>query len=63
MDGAVLINPEPGDYVHATSLILNFQHQSITVFDAVVATISERLHSAVWTYDRDFHLMGIKHWV
>ena len=62
MDGSVLINPEPGDYVRATTLILNFQDQSITLFDAVVATMSERLRSAVWTYDRDFESMGIKRW-
>jgi predicted nucleic acid-binding protein len=62
MDGTVLINPEPGDYVHATTLILNFQDQAITLFDAVVATMSERLHSAVWTFDRDFELMGIERW-
>jgi predicted nucleic acid-binding protein len=48
--------------VRAATLILNFQDQSITLFDAVVATMSERLRSAVWTYDRDFEWMGIKRW-
>ena len=62
MDGSVLINPEPGDYVRASTLILHFQDQSITLFDAVVATMSERLRYAVWTYDRDFDLMGVKRW-
>jgi predicted nucleic acid-binding protein len=62
MDGSMLINPEPGDYVRAATLILKFQDQSITLFDAVVATISERLRTAVWTYDRDFELMGVKRW-
>jgi predicted nucleic acid-binding protein len=62
MDGSVLLNPEPVDYVRASTLILNFQDQAITLFDAVVATMSERLRSAVWTFDRDFELMGVKRW-
>ena len=62
MDGTTLINPDPGDYVRAATLMLNFQDQSITLFDAVVATMSERLRVAVWTYDRDFDLLGIKRW-
>ena len=62
MEGAILINPEPGDYVHATTLVFNFQDRSITLFDAVVATLSERLRSAVWPYDRVFELMGVKRW-
>jgi hypothetical protein len=44
------------------TLIINFQGQSITLFDAVVATMSEKLRSAVWTYDGDFELMGVKRW-
>ncbi len=62
MDGTMLINPEPGDYVRAATLILKFEDQSITLFDAVVATMSERLQVEVWTYDRHFDLLGIKRW-
>jgi predicted nucleic acid-binding protein len=62
MDGTMLINPEPGDYFRAARLMQNFPDQSITLFDAVVATLSERLHVAVWTYDRHFDLLGIKRW-
>jgi predicted nucleic acid-binding protein len=62
MDATMLINPEPGDYVRAATLLVNFPDQSITLFDAVVATLSERLQVAVWTYDRGFDLLGIKRW-
>jgi predicted nucleic acid-binding protein len=62
MDGTMLINPEPGDYVKAATLILNFEDQSITLFDGVVAIISERLQVAVWTYDRHFDVLGSRRW-
>jgi predicted nucleic acid-binding protein len=62
MDGTMLIDPGPADYVKAATLLLNFPDQSITLFDAVVATLSERLQVVVWTYDRDFDLLGIKRW-
>jgi predicted nucleic acid-binding protein len=62
MDGTMLINPEPGDYVRAATLVLNFKDQSITLFDAVVATMSERLEVEVWTYDRDFDMLDVKRW-
>jgi predicted nucleic acid-binding protein len=62
MDGTMLINPEPGDYVRAATLILNFEGHSSTLFDAVVATVRERLQVGVWTYDRHFDVLGTKRW-
>jgi len=62
MDGAMLINPEPADYVRAFGLILAFRDQSVTVFDAVAAAVSERLSLTVWAYDRHFDLLGAKRW-
>jgi predicted nucleic acid-binding protein len=62
MDGAMLINPEPADYVRAFGLILALRDQSVTVFDAVAAAVSERLSLSVWTYDRHFDLLGAKRW-
>jgi len=61
-DGAMLINPEPRDYVKASSLIMTFRDQPVTIFDAVAATVSERLSLRVWTYDRRFDLLGVKRW-
>ena len=61
-DGSALINPEPGDYIQASSLIAAYTDQPLTMFDAVAAAVAERLSLAVWTYDRHFDLMGSKRW-
>jgi predicted nucleic acid-binding protein len=62
VDGSALINPEPGDYIQATHLIVAYTDQPITMFDAVAAAVAERLSLAVWAYDRHFDLMGSKRW-
>jgi predicted nucleic acid-binding protein len=61
-DGCATINPEPGDYMQASNVIAADTDQPITMFDAVVAAVAERLGLAVWTYDRHFDLMGSKRW-
>jgi predicted nucleic acid-binding protein len=61
-DGAAMINPEPGDYIQASNLIVAYTDQPLTMFDAVAAAVAERLSLAVWTYDRHFDLMGSKRW-
>jgi predicted nucleic acid-binding protein len=62
VDGSAMINPEPGDYVRASGLIMAYADQPITIFDAVAAAVVERLSLAVWTYDRHFDLMRSKCW-
>jgi predicted nucleic acid-binding protein len=62
MEGSAMINPEPGDYIQASSLITAYTDQPITMFDAVAAAVGERLSLTVWTYDRHFDLMGSKRW-
>jgi predicted nucleic acid-binding protein len=62
LDGSATINPEPGDYIQAASLIAAYADQPLTMFDAVAAAVAERLSLAVWTYDRHFDLMGSKRW-
>jgi predicted nucleic acid-binding protein len=62
VDGSAMINPEPGDYVRASGLIMAYADQPITMFDAVAAAVVERLSLAVWTYDRHFDLMRSKCW-
>lgn len=62
VDGSAMINPEPGDYIQASNLIVAYTDQPITIFDAVAAAVAERLSLAVWTYDRHFDLIGSKRW-
>jgi len=62
IDGSMLINPEPRDFLRAVDAILSLKGQSITIFDAVAAAVSHRLNLAVWTYDRHFDVLGSKRW-
>ena len=60
--GSALLNPTPTDYQHAAQQISKYHDQEITLFDAVLATISNQLQVPVWTYDSDFDVMGIRVW-
>jgi predicted nucleic acid-binding protein len=62
VEGSMLINPEPVDYVRALDFILSFKDQSITIFDAVTSAVSERLKMPLWTYDRHFDMMRANRW-
>lgn len=62
MDSSALINPEPSDFIQASSLIVAYTDQPLTMFDALAAAVAERLKLAVWTYDHHFDLMGSKRW-
>ena len=58
LEGAVLLNPEPADYLTAAALLDRFRDHAITLTDAVTAVSAERLQLSVWTYDRHFTIMG-----
>ena len=60
--GAVLLNPEPADYVLAASRLDRFRDHPITLVDAVTAVLSGRLGIPVWSYDRHFAIMRVKLW-
>lgn len=62
IDGAVLVNPEPADYLFAAAQLERFPDQPITLVDAVTAALSRRLEVAVWTFDRRFATMRAKVW-
>jgi len=62
IDGSMLVNPEPRDFLRAFDAIQTFKDQSVTIFDAVAAAVGYRLGLPVWTYDRQFDLMKIKRW-
>ncbi|WP_324282496.1 PIN domain-containing protein [Cyanobacterium aponinum UTEX 3222] len=61
-DSAQLIQPTNEDYHLAWQKIKQYSDQKITLFDAVTATISQRLNYPVWTYDYHFDLMSIPIW-
>jgi predicted nucleic acid-binding protein len=56
------LNPEPPDYRGAVARVRTFHDQPITLFDAVLAELSERLGLPVWTYDHHFDVMRVTVW-
>ena len=60
--GAGLVNPAAQDYRAATSKVLSFPDQRITLFDATVAVLAQRSGLQVWTYDHHFDVMRVPVW-
>ncbi|MDQ3965916.1 MAG: hypothetical protein M3246_05610 [Actinomycetota bacterium] len=59
---AILMNPTAEDYDRAIARVLRYPDQDVSLADAVVAEISERLDVPVWTYDHHFGVMGARVW-
>jgi predicted nucleic acid-binding protein len=60
--GAELIHPTLTDYELATQILQRFSEQTITLFDATTAALSQRLNLPVWTYDFHFDAIGARIW-
>jgi len=60
--GTALLNPTPQDYRDSTMLVGRFPDQSISLFDAALATLASRLRLPVWTYDHHFDAMRTAVW-
>ena len=60
--GSSWVNPSPQDYRDATVLVARYPDQSITLFDATLATLASRLSLPVWTYDHHFDSMRVAVW-
>jgi len=60
--GTDLLNPTPQDYRKALGLVSRFPDQSISLFDATLATLASRLGLPVWTYDHHFDAMKTTVW-
>ena len=57
-----LINPDVADFHRASTALKLFSDQPITLVDAVLAQISERLQTPIWTYDRHFTTLRADVW-
>jgi predicted nucleic acid-binding protein len=62
IEGANLVNPTAQDYRDAADKLLAFADQRITLFDATVAVLAQRLGLQVWTYDHHFDVMRVSVW-
>ena len=60
--GSDLINPSTDDYLAALALLRRFSDQKISLFDASLAVLSQVLKLEVWTFDKDFDVLGVKVW-
>lgn len=60
--GSAWLNPSPQDYRDATVLVCRYPDQTITLFDATLATVASRLSLPVWTYDHHFDTMRVPVW-
>ena len=62
MVSTALVNPSADDYRQAVVRVQSLKDQSITLFDALVASLAGRLGLEVWTYDHHFDVMRVAVW-
>lgn len=60
--GATLIEPTPHDYGSAFVLVQKYADQLLTLFDAVLTSVSQRLAWPVWTYNHHFDVVRAQVW-
>jgi len=60
--GTAFVNPTPEDYKEAVKKVSRFADQKITLFDATVAAVADRLSLKIWTYDHRFDVMRAPVW-
>lgn len=60
--GSGLLNPSTDDYLAAAARLVRYDDQPISLTDAVVAELADRLQVPVWTFDHHFDLLEITVW-
>ncbi len=50
------------DYKRAFEIVGRFTDQDVTLFDALLATVSIRSNLRIWTYDHHFDILGAERW-
>jgi predicted nucleic acid-binding protein len=60
--GLGLLNPTRDDYLAAAALAAGYQDQAISLFDGLLAILSDRLTASVWTFDHHFDLLRVNVW-
>jgi uncharacterized protein len=59
---SLLTNATTEDYRDAAVTILPYRNQDLTLFDTVLAAMSDRLEAPVWTFDYHFDVMRVSVW-
>lgn len=60
--GTLMINPNSVDYDRAIQMLGTYEDQRITLCDATIAVISQRLKLPIWSYDFHFDVMRSQRW-
>lgn len=60
--GTGLVHPSAPDFDGAADRVARSLDQRITLFDAVLAELSDRLRVSVWTFDHHFDVLGVVVW-
>jgi predicted nucleic acid-binding protein len=61
-DTTLLLTPSTDDVVAAIDRLARYSDQPISLFDALLAVMSDELGLPVWTYDHHFDVMGVAVW-
>lgn len=59
---AIVVAPTAEDYAAALRRPLGYAEHPITLFDALLAVMSDRFDLPVWTYDHHFDVMQVAVW-
>ncbi len=59
---ATLVNPAAADYDAASERVRRYADQPITLEDALLAVLSERLKLPVWTFDHHLEVLRAEVW-
>ncbi len=61
-ESAISLAPTDDDHRAALRRLVQYKDQPITLFDSVLAVMSERLAFPVWTYDHHVDVMSAAVW-
>lgn len=56
------LTPTTTDYEAAARKVERYSDQALSLFDGMVAVLSERLEVPIWTFDADFDVMRADVW-
>ncbi len=62
LDRVNLLNPTAEDYHEAVRRVQRYKDQELSLFDALLAVVSDQLNLSVWTFDSDFDTMRVPIW-
>ena len=60
--GSNIIVPTAQDYHRALPVVHRFPDQDITLFDALLLAVRDRLSLPIWTFDHHFDILGAPRW-